>query len=464
MRNSARSSGRLSVVEGMATELLTATVLKNKWIPHIPTARQALFLILPHEEAFYGGAAGGGKSDGLLMAALQYVDRPGYSALLLRRTFADLALPGALLDRAHDWLGNTGARWRDQDKQWVFPTPAGKPPTLNFGYLEHDKDKYRYKSAEFQFIGPDETTQFSESQYTYLFSRLRRLQGSDIPIRMRSASNPGDIGHEWVKRTFVSPGHADRPFIQAGLADNPHIDQIAYRKSLSRLDEQTRRQLEEGIWDEPTPGGAYWGTQYEAAEESGRIINLPHDPALPVDTWWDLGTASGRDSMTAWFTQPDGRAIRAIRAYGVGGEGLPHMAQYLQSLGYTYRSHNAPHDIVVKEVGTGKTRLETAKTLGIKFEIVPQIGLFEGIQAARNIFSRVWFDRTNCAIGLRALKNYRKDWDERGQCWKDHPLKDWTNDYADGFRMLAVGYKERLPQGRGPGDLKSDYDPYAAAN
>ena len=119
-------------------------------------------------EALYGGAAGGGKSDALLMAALQYVDVPGYAALLLRRTYADLALPGALMDRAAEWLSGTDAKWNGQEKSWSFPSGA----TTTFGYMATDADKYRYQSAEFQFIGWDELTQFPSDPYLYMLSLI----------------------------------------------------------------------------------------------------------------------------------------------------------------------------------------------------------------------------------------------------------------------------------------------------
>lgn len=180
------------------------------------------------------------------MSALQFVEDPKYSAIIFRKTYADLALPGALMDRAGDWLGGTDARWNGQEKTWTFPSGA----KLTFGYLEHENDKYRYKSAEFQFIGFDELTQFSETQYTYLFSRLRRLKESDIPLRMRSASNPGDIGHEWVKQRFIIEGEAKgRIFIPAKLDDNPYIDKDEYTKSLMELDPVERERLLSGDWD-----------------------------------------------------------------------------------------------------------------------------------------------------------------------------------------------------------------------
>ena len=180
------------------------------------------------------------------MAALQYVDVPGYSALLLRRTYTDLALPGALMDRANEWLISTDAKWLDKDKTWKFPSGA----TITFGYLEHENDKYRYQGAEFQYCGFDELTQFSEGQYRYLFSRLRRLEGVNVPIRMRGASNPGGSGHEWVKQRFIVEGKEQgRVFIPAKLPDNPYLDQVEYRRSLNLLDAVTREQLLSGNWD-----------------------------------------------------------------------------------------------------------------------------------------------------------------------------------------------------------------------
>lgn len=222
-------------------------MLSNPWIPQTPTPKQALFLADPRREVFYGGAAGGAKSSALLMAALQYADQPGYNALLLRRTFADLALPGAIMDRSHAWLRGTAAHWNERDKTWTFPSGA----TLTFGYLQHSGDKFRYQGSELQFVGFDELTQFPQDDYLYLFSRLRRVKDSTIPIRMRAASNPGNIGHDWVYRRFILGGRsafARRGYIPAKLEDNPHLDRDEYEQSLAELDPITREQLLNGVW------------------------------------------------------------------------------------------------------------------------------------------------------------------------------------------------------------------------
>jgi predicted phage terminase large subunit-like protein len=200
-------------------------------------------------EVLYGGAAGGGKSSALLMAALQFVDVPGYAAILFRRTYSDLALPGALMSRASEWLAGSGARWNDTTKTWTFPSGA----TLTFGYLDKANDRFRYQSSEFQMIGFDELTQFAEVDYRYLFSRLRRRADSRIPLRMRAATNPGGVGHAWVKRRFLSEpdaSSAGRLFVPARLDDNPHLDRDEYTEALMNLDPFTRNQLLRGDWSE----------------------------------------------------------------------------------------------------------------------------------------------------------------------------------------------------------------------
>ena len=186
------------------------------------------------------------NSDALLMAALRYIDVPGYNAIILRRTFQDLSLPEALISRSQEWFANTGVHWTAERKKWTFPSSA----TISFGHLDHENAKYQFQSAAFQYIGFDEVTQFTESQYKYLFTRLRRLQGmTDVPLRMRCAANPDGIGFEWVKRRFVNPGSPERPFVESKLSDNPHLDRAAYESSLQELDPVTRARYLRGDWE-----------------------------------------------------------------------------------------------------------------------------------------------------------------------------------------------------------------------
>ena len=206
------------------------------------------------------------------MAALQHVGTPGYAALLLRRSYTDLSLPGALMERAREWLMPTDARWRHDEKTWRFPSGA----SVTFGYLERLGDEYRYQSSEFQFVGFDELTQFQEAQYRYLFSRLRRLRDSVIPLRMRAASNPGGPGHEWVRQRFIDRPDAHltgRVFIPATLNDNPHLDSQAYIASLMELDPLTRERLLRGDWTARQEGSLFRREWFPIADELPITIN-----------------------------------------------------------------------------------------------------------------------------------------------------------------------------------------------
>lgn len=267
------------------------------YAPHDPHPPQHAFYLLTELEvleAFYGGAGGGGKSDALLTDALRFVDVPGYAALILRKTYAELNLPGSIMFRAREWLAGTDATWHGGDFRFTFPGGA----TLSFGYLDTKSDRYRYAGAEFQFIAFDELTHFVEEDYRFLFTRLRRPNvpgwteenplGQDpaldtaeearvrqlarVPLRMRSASNPGSRGHAWVKRRLVerkpaprrddeAPDPMDTPeraaarvFIPARLADNPSVDRQAYEDSLANADEFVRAQILNGDWDARPPG------------------------------------------------------------------------------------------------------------------------------------------------------------------------------------------------------------------
>lgn len=286
----------------------------NKYIPHTPTAKQQIFLCLDHiDEVLYGGAGGGGKSDALLMAALQYVDVPGYAALILRRSFAELDKPGALMTRAHEWLAGTDARWMGAKHKYVFPSGA----QLQFGHLENEKAKFDYGSAEFQTICIDELTEFYEPEYTFMFSRLRRNKGVTIPVRMRGATNPGGPGHMFVKRRFIDK-HTDptRIYIPAWLQDNPFIDQEAYIKALMKLSPLERARILTGNWEVAEGGGVFdrsWFTKILGAIPAG---------ALKTVRSWDLA-ASKKGKRTAGVKMSKHPSGLYVVEHVVKGQWLP---------------------------------------------------------------------------------------------------------------------------------------------
>lgn len=240
--------------------------------------------MLDQREALYGGAAGGGKSSALLMAAAQYVDTPGYAALLLRQSFPDLMQPDALIPRSKSWWHNK-ADWNAQTRRWTFPSGA----TVSFGYLERDDDVYQYQGAAYQFIGIDELTQHSEFRYRYLFSRLRKPDGMSAPLRMRASANPGGKGHEWVKQRFITGHDPDRAFVPARLSDNPTLGYDDYVASLQYLDPLTRAQLLAGDWD-AYAGGRFkreWFLHRWDKYGTGYRMGLPPGERYAdlVDTW-----------------------------------------------------------------------------------------------------------------------------------------------------------------------------------
>ncbi len=222
-----------------------------------PTPKQEEFLSATEDEVFFGGAVAGGKTQALLM--FQVLRRQGYAGtmgLYLRRTFPELER--SVILEAHRLLGGTRAKWEASRYRYVFPNGS----ILEFGHLDREEDVYRYWSAEYQDMCFDELTQFTERQYLLVLSRLRGKVELGIRPLVRAASNPGGMGHAWVKQRFIDPapdGGAwrveledgvvwTRRFIPARLDDNPHIDK-RYVLMLNQLPEAERRALRDGDWN-----------------------------------------------------------------------------------------------------------------------------------------------------------------------------------------------------------------------
>ncbi len=185
--------------------------------------------------------------------------------------------------------------------------------------------------------------------------------------------------------------------------------------------------------------GAYYAAHIEELEKLGRITNVPYAPELPVHTAWDLGMD---DATGIWFFQvQSGGEWRVLEYAEDSGQGLGYYIRMLQEKPYVYGHHIAPHDIRVRELGTGLSRLEMARQLGIKFSVAPQLHLADGINALRAALPRMWFDVHNCAQGLRALRQYRRIWRPRQEVYSTAPLHDWTSHAADALRYAVLGFK-----------------------
>lgn len=293
-----------------AIDALAPGLIGNPWIPHKPLPAQAVFLGLHlHEkwqhlkpfQALYGGAAGGGKSDALLMALAQTAWLyPGSSGLGLRRTYAELMMPDALMDRAMQWWHKgLGIHWNGTEKIFTFPNGS----RVKFGYHSHPTHNAQYQGAAFQTVCPDELTHWPDSRaYDWIGkSRVRRPAGSGIPLRVLSGSNPGGPGHAWVKRKFIGgtdpkTGAAlapEAPYVPARIVDNPYLDRSEYESALAGMHPTIRAQLLRGDWDARQPG------DYFRTEWWGPI--LPEGTDIPIGEridvrWWDLAASEADDA------------------------------------------------------------------------------------------------------------------------------------------------------------------------
>ena len=230
------------------------------------------------------------NSDALLMAALQYCDVPGYSAMIFRNTFADLALPGAIMDRAREWLGEyPEVIWSKQSNMAIFPSGA----RLTFGYLDGPDDHLRYKGAEAQFLGFDEMTEIREQHYRYLISRLRKPNAgplSRVPLRARGATNPAP---NWVRRYFVEEGmEQKRLYVPCKFDENPFIDQKSYAESLDRLSAVDRARLKGGDWYAEETGNMFDRDDFQIIAPE----DVPDSAFLNVVRYWDLAGSEPTDS------------------------------------------------------------------------------------------------------------------------------------------------------------------------
>lgn len=214
--------------------------------------------------------------------------------------------------------------------------------------------------------------------------------------------------------------------------------QIWYAAKAKSLGDDIKREhpsfIEEAF--ESSTEGAFYAEQVGRARSEGRIAQVPYQGGFPVETWWDLGMD---DSTAIWFAQRVGREIHMIDYYEASGEGLQHYAEVIQQKQSAwkciYSRHIAPHDIRVRELGTGRSRLETAQALGIDFEVCGQHRIEDRIEAVRNGLSVCWFDAEACHRGVKALDSYRKEWDDVRGAWRAKPLHDWSSHAADAFGL-----------------------------
>lgn len=257
-------------------------------------------------------------------------------------------------------------------------------------------------------------------------------------------------------RAEQSKGAADWAYAEYRASDTGLLD-ASYLQAARAVMTSDEYAQEFECSFEASVKGAIYAKELEAARRDTRVTDVPADPLLPVDTDWDLGIG---DAMCIWFSQTvkGSGQVRLIDYYEASGEGFPHFIQVLREKRYTYGTHWAPHDIAVRELGSGKSRLEVAAALGLRFSVTPRVSsgtaqeLEDGIHAVRLFLPRCWFDQTKCRLGLEALGQYRRDYNSRLDEFKATPVHDHASHGADAFRGLAVRHqmpKEKPDYARG---------------
>ncbi|CAB4146453.1 Phage terminase large subunit [uncultured Caudovirales phage] len=302
-----------------------------------------------------------------------------------------------------------------------------------FAGLDRSLDSIKSKSR-ILLCWVDEAEPVTDEAWIKLIPTLRE-EDSELwvtwnPERKRSSTH----------KRFREATDQRQKVVQLNWRDNPWFPDVLDRTR--QRDMKARPEQYGHIWEGDFSSvfeGAYYVRELIAVKDSGRLRHVPAEPQLPVHTAWDLGIG---DSTAIWFFQVVGPEIRIIDFYESSGQGLPHYASVLKAKGYQYGDDWVPHDAKVRELGTGRTRVETLQELGRKPKLIPNHTLMDGINAVRETLPHCWFDEQRTDFGLDALRQYRSEYDEKANVFDDRPLHDWTSHAADAFRYLAMAWKE----------------------
>lgn len=412
-----------------------------------PQDKQEVALARIEDEILFGGARGGGKTDAGQAWLLYDIDKAYYRGLVIRRNATDL---DDWIDRAKTMYAPCGGVYTGT----TFTFPSGAK--IRTGHLKDDNAFQKYQGHEYHKILIEELTQISsESDYEKLRASSRSKY-KDISPQIFATTNPDGPGHKWVKERWQIPdeptelvitkkGGMSRVFIPSTVEDNKILldsDPMYLNQLNSIQDEELRNAWRYGSWSGFGIKGAYYKDQLQKAIKENRITDVPYEMAMPVITWWDIGVG---DSTSIGFFQKVGFQWRMIDYYEASGEGLQHYIRVLSDRGYAYSNHYAPHDIVVKELGTGLTRLEQARNYGLYFDIAPKLSIEDGINALRTRFNTLWIDKTKCERLIECIKNYQKEWNDKMGEFKNSPLHDWSSHAADMMRYWAVtDHRDRI--------------------
>lgn len=286
----------------------------------------------------------------------------------------------------------------------------------------------------------EEAESVSYTSWETLIPTVRK-KGSEIWVSF----NPNDEMDDTYQRFVVNP--PPKAYVKkVNYNQNPWFPEELEKERLYL--KAKNEDLYNHVWEGEVLSNRD-GAYYAKFIPNDQIIDFKVEPNIPVDTYWDLGVS---DSTCIWLVQQIGMEIRVVDCYENQGEGLQFYINWLHDWRAKHQAvfgeHYAPHDIQVRELGTGKSRLETARKLGINFRVVRKLTIEDGIHAARAILPKCYFEKTNTKDGLQALRRYRKEFDEKKGIYKPHPLHDWSSHYADAFRYFAIAFRDRSKQQR----------------
>jgi hypothetical protein len=216
------------------------------------------------------------------------------------------------------------------------------------------------------------------------------------------------------------------------------VDDTELKAAKNEMGEDKYRQEFECSFDAAVEG-SYFGQILNELEEKKHMQEIPREELSRTFTAWDLGMG---DSTSIWVAQLVGTEVRLIDYYENHGVGLDHYVKWIKDNDYLKAEHILPHDVRVRELGTGKSRMEMLEESGLEVKIAPRMGLDDGIQAVRRLLPRCWFNVPKVQIGLNCLRNYRRDYDEKRKIFFERPLHDWSSHGSDSFRYLALGLDE----------------------
>jgi phage terminase large subunit len=216
------------------------------------------------------------------------------------------------------------------------------------------------------------------------------------------------------------------------------VDETELKAAKNEMGEDKYRQEFECSFDAAVEG-SYYGTMLNELEEKKHMQEIPREELSRTFTAWDLGMG---DSTSIWVAQLVGTEVRLIDYYENHGVGLDHYVKWIKDNDYSKAEHILPHDVRVRELGTGKSRLEMLEDSGLEVKIAPRMGLDDGIQSVRRLLPRCWFNVPKVQTGLNCLRNYRRDYDEKRKIFFERPLHDWSSHGSDSFRYLALGLDE----------------------